>query len=310
MGHLRRIGLRCAIASITGSACGGAGDDGGGGSGSSGSESSTTASTSASTTASTSASTTASTSASTTASTSASTSTDDGSSTTSADGSSTTTDPTTDTGGSTTAGSSDGGSTTGMPAGCGDGVLDPGELCDDGDLDDGNWCRAACSEIALDFDLDADGTAIDDYVALDDYYAELGLTLSRVGGLYCMNDAGEVFTNPDQGPGGWSSAPHVVSTCGDPGDASDISETNQGLIRIDFPTLVADTACIMARPDDESSQVFIAAYDADDVLLFESVGDLGVTGEVCVQADGMVAAVFGAHGEMYVRLDDFRLIAP
>lgn len=42
------------------------------------------------------------------------------------------------------------------PTGCGDGVLDAGELCDDGNTDDGDCCSADCSF------AEADGTACDE----------------------------------------------------------------------------------------------------------------------------------------------------
>ena len=51
----------------------------------------------------------------------------------------------------------------------------------------------------------------------------------------------------------------------------------------------------------------VPTHSGDPIALARDNWARAGWGEV---ADGMVAVEFGAHGEMYVRLDDFRLIAP
>ncbi|MBW2419389.1 MAG: hypothetical protein JRH19_12635, partial [Deltaproteobacteria bacterium] len=158
----------------------------------------------------------------------------------------------------------------------------------------------------INFDEDPMGGPVTSGTPLNALYASQGVTLTRELGSNC-GAAGVVYANDDL-PGGFGTAPNVVSLCSD-GSPSDFSETLLGMVQVIFSDDVA-SACIHVYPTDVTDFAVLRAFDAADELQHEVESAPGVNQRLCVATPGIHSLRFAGSGNHYARFDDLTFAVP
>jgi hypothetical protein len=164
----------------------------------------------------------------------------------------------------------------------------------------GPSAAALAAPVLIDFDTDPIGNPIEDGTAVDLLYAGIGVTFEHEGDASC---GANVYANADR-PGGFGSAPNVVSTCQLPFE-SDIDAGAFGVIHAAL-SQPASRVCVDVRPNGPTHFARLRVFDAGGVEIGAAVSAPGVSQTLCVDAAGIRGARFaGGAADAFARFDNF-----
>ena len=162
-------------------------------------------------------------------------------------------------------------------------------------------------DVFINFDVDPNGMPLESPAVINEVYAVWGVTFGSTPGASC--GAGEVYATSaclsDPAP---TSPPNIVSHCA---GCTDISEDAHGLVVATFTT-PADSVCLTSIGTDPGERGVLRAYDADHILLAESIANPELLSVVlCVAAPAIHSVEFSGYQDEFVWFDDMQVsLAP